>query len=149
MSAPLKIKIYYMSAQQNMGENLVFIPHQILIFDVEIFDGALKFRVSNDWGRRSRLRKFLAAVRLKFSGTVAGSYSGQHFFFILCWSEAIFKWWWKTKYDSSHWGKPMEELCPNVPAEERICGSMKWQSRIAAYHILPNQQTVQVRVYLQ
>ena len=26
-----------MSAQQNMGENLVFIPHQILIFDVEIF----------------------------------------------------------------------------------------------------------------
>ena len=48
MSAPLKIKIYYMSAQQNMGENLVFIPHQILIFDVEIFDGALKFRVSND-----------------------------------------------------------------------------------------------------
>ena len=72
-----------MSAQQNMGENLVFIPHQILIFDVEIFDGALKFRVSNDWGRRSRLRKFLAAVRLKFLGTVAGSYSGQHFFFFL------------------------------------------------------------------
>ena len=25
-----------------MGENLVFIPHQILIFDVEIFGGALR-----------------------------------------------------------------------------------------------------------
>ena len=48
MSAPLKIKIYYMSAQQNMGENLVFIPYQILIFDVEIFYGALKFWVFND-----------------------------------------------------------------------------------------------------
>ena len=26
-----------MSAQQNMGENLVFIPHQILIFEMENF----------------------------------------------------------------------------------------------------------------
>ena len=32
MSAPLKNKIKYMSAQQNMGENLVYIPHQILTF---------------------------------------------------------------------------------------------------------------------
>ena len=42
MSAPLKIKIKYKSTQQNMGENLVFIPHQILIFGVEIFGGALR-----------------------------------------------------------------------------------------------------------
>ena len=42
MLAPLKIIIKYKSAQQNMGENLVFIPHQILIFDVEIFGGALR-----------------------------------------------------------------------------------------------------------
>ena len=32
-----------MSAQQNMGENLVFIPHQILIFHVGNFGGALRF----------------------------------------------------------------------------------------------------------
>ena len=32
MSAPLKNKIKYKSAQQNMGENLVYIPHQILTF---------------------------------------------------------------------------------------------------------------------
>ena len=43
MSAPLKIKIYYMSAQQNMGENLVFIPHQILIFYMEISEELCDF----------------------------------------------------------------------------------------------------------
>ena len=32
MLAPLKNKIKYMSAKQNMGENLVHIPHQILTF---------------------------------------------------------------------------------------------------------------------
>ena len=62
MSAPLKIKIYYMSAQQNMGENLVFIPHQILIFDVEIFGGALrKFAAASSrlwkfWGSSEEIR---------------------------------------------------------------------------------------------
>ena len=49
MSAPLKIKIYYMSAQQNMGENLVFIPHQILIFYMEISEELCDFY----WGSRN------------------------------------------------------------------------------------------------
>ena len=56
-----------MSAQQNMGGNLVFIPHQILIFDVENFGGALK-QPQNNKGNFWWSSEAVAEQQRKFLG---------------------------------------------------------------------------------